>query len=91
MRRTLSGRCSSIMTTEAGSRDSGMIKIHGSPSSGRMTIVTGVRTLDMCRTLASSRRPVVTTETGARDTGMIEVHRGPVSIDVTVLTSIGRL
>ena len=91
MGRALASGRGAVMTAETGTGDAGMIEVHRGPVGADMAIVTGVRTLDMCRTLASRRRPIVTTETGARDSGMIEVHRGPVGIDVTVLTSIGRL
>ena len=56
-----------IVTAGTGTGDSGVVKIHGGPVGGDVTIITGVHTLDMRPILPCRRRAIVATETGPKD------------------------
>ena len=77
MRRAFSGGGGAIVTTGTGTRYPGMIKVHRGPTCIDVTIVTGVRTLDMRRTFPGGGGAVMTSKTTSGGSGMVEPGIGP--------------
>ena len=88
MGRTLAGRGRPIMTTETGTRNTGVIKVHRGPVSGDMAVLASIGCLEMGRALAGRGRPIMTTRTGTRDPGMIKTRCTPALSVMTGFTLV---
>ncbi len=71
MHRAFSDRIRAVVTTEAVTRDIDMIEIRRNPANGRMAVIAGVATSDMCRILAFGDRAVVAGVTRTDNLGVI--------------------
>ena len=90
MCRVLARRTETVVTADAGVRNTDVIEIRGDPGVCRVTVLAVVAAANVCRVLAGCRRAVVTGEAASQDVQVIDkVCRRPHDVVMAVFTDIG--
>jgi len=90
MHQVLARRTETVVTTDAGVRNTDVIKVCRDPRVCRMTVFTVVAAANVCRVFAGRRRAVMTGEAASQDMQVIDKVRGrPHDVVMTIFANIG--